>query len=89
MEQAVTNNKVALLNGQTVNIVNDISESEYADDVIEVKSVKYRELVRQSKHVSDDDEDSGRIRYCSRNTFVCNSEENDNYTILASLAYPS
>ena len=62
MEQAVTNNKVALLNGQTVNIVNDISESDDADDVIEVKSVKYRELVRQSKHVSDDDEDSGRIR---------------------------
>ena len=89
MEQAVTNNKVALLNGQTVNIVNDISESDDADDVIEVKSVKYRELVRQSQHVSDDDEDSGRIRYCSRNTFVCNSEENDNYTILASLAYPS
>ena len=58
----MTNNKVALLNGQTVNIVNDISESDDADDVIEVKSVKYRELVRQSKHVSDDDEDSGRIR---------------------------
>ena len=60
----MTNNKLALLNGQTVNIVNDISESDDADDVIEVKSVKYRELVRQSKHVSDDDEDSGRIRYC-------------------------
>ena len=62
MEQAVTNNKVALLNGQTVNIVNDIGESDDADEVIEVKSVKYRELVRQTKHVSDDDEDSSRMR---------------------------
>ena len=61
----MNNNKVSLLNGQTVNIVNDVSVrgSEDADEVIEVKSVKYRELVRQSKHVSDDDEDSGRIRY--------------------------
>ena len=58
----MNNNKVALLNGQKVNIVNDVSEADDSDDVIEVKSVKYRELVRQSKHVSDDDEDSGRIR---------------------------
>ena len=62
MEEAVNNNKVALLNGQKVNIVSDVSEGDDSDDVIEVKSVKYRELVRQSKHVSDDDEDSGRIR---------------------------
>ena len=63
MEQkTVNNNKLALLNGQKVNIVNDVSESDDAEDVIEVKSVKYRELVRQSKHVSDDDEDSVRIR---------------------------
>ena len=59
----MNNNKLALLNGEKVNIVNDMSESDDAEDVIEVKSVKYRELVRQSKHVSDDDEDSVRIRY--------------------------
>ena len=59
----MNNNKLALLNGQKVNIVNDVSESDDAEDVIEVKSVKYRELVRQTKHVSDDDEDSVRIRY--------------------------
>lgn len=65
----MNNNKVALLNGQKVNIVNDVSEGDDPDDVIEVKSVKYRELVRQSKHVSDDDEDSGRIRY-TNNTSI-------------------
>ncbi len=72
MEQAVNNNKVALLNGQKVNIVNDVTESDDADEVIEVKSVKYRELVRQSKHVSDDDEDSGRIRYTNNTCSVIN-----------------
>ena len=66
----MNNNKVALLNGQKVNIVNDVSESDDADEVIEVKSVKYRELVRQSKHVSDDDEDSGRIRYTNNTSVI-------------------
>ena len=35
MEKAVNNNKLALLNGQKVNIVNDVSESDDAEDVIE------------------------------------------------------
>ena len=77
----MNNNKVALLNGQKVNIVSDVSEADDSDDVIEVKSVKYRELVRQSKHVSDDDEDSGRIRNTNTNMLLKHKSRGSNFLL--------
>ena len=66
MEPVNNNDKIELLNGHKVNIVTAVAADEDEDhgDKVEVKSVTYRELVRQSKNVCDEEGDdaSRKIR---------------------------
>ena len=66
MEPVNNNDKIELLNGHKVNIVTAVAADEEEDpsDRVEVKSVTYRELVRQSKNVCDEEGDdaSRKIR---------------------------
>ena len=67
MEPVNNNAKIELLNGHKVNIVTAVAADEDEKDLgdrVEVKSVTYRELVRQSKNVCDEegDDSSRKIR---------------------------
>ena len=67
IEPANNNDKIELLNGHKVNIVTAVAADEDEKDLgdrVEVKSVTYRELVRQSKNVCDEEGDdaSRKIR---------------------------
>ena len=67
MEPVNNNDKIELLNGHKVNIVTAVAADEDEKDLgdrVEVKSVTYRELVRQSKNVCDEEGDdlSRKIR---------------------------
>ena len=67
MEPVNNNDKIELLNGHKVNIVTAVAADEDEKDLgdrVEVKSVTYRELVRQSKNVCDEegDDSSRKIR---------------------------
>ena len=63
MEPVNNNDKIELLNGHKVNIVTAVAADEDEKDLsdrVEVKSVTYRELVRQSKNVCDEGDDASR-----------------------------
>ena len=67
MEPVNNSDKIELLNGHKVNIVTAVAADEDEKDLgdrVEVKSVTYRELVRQSKNVCDEEGDdaSRKIR---------------------------
>ena len=61
--KCANDNKITVLNGQRVNIQTDITEKNDTNgDVVEVKSVKYKNMVTKSKEEMESDEKSGRIK---------------------------
>ena len=56
-------NKITILNGQKVNISTDITEVNGNNrDVVELKSVKYKNMVSRSQEALETNDKSGRIK---------------------------